>query len=177
MFVCFVCLSWWDLPTHAIFHCTLKMVGKLSTSRSALRLFYNVHTYGATVNEYFLNQYKFNKIKIKNFNEIWGMLLLFLENVQWTRFDGGNFIIFIPNAWEIALWFTIPFGDLIEIQNLVYLLRNVVLFVLLQVTLKSFKPQFHCHVLGIVGTLLIWKGALKQFLMFRTMMQKLFNIK
>jgi hypothetical protein len=27
------------------------------------------------------NHCKFNKIKIKNFNEIWGMLLLFLENV------------------------------------------------------------------------------------------------
>jgi hypothetical protein len=77
---------------------------------------------------------------------------------------------------EIELWFTIPFEDWIEIQNLVYLLRNVVLFVLLQATLRSFKPQFHCHVLGIVGKPLIWKGALKQSIMFRPMMQELFNI-
>jgi hypothetical protein len=43
---------------------------------------------------------KFNKIRIKKFNEIWGMLLLLLENVQWIGFYGGNCIIFIPNAWE-----------------------------------------------------------------------------
>jgi hypothetical protein len=29
---------------------------------------------------------------------------------------------------------------------------------------------------GIVGKPLIWKGALKQFIMFRPMMQELFNI-
>jgi hypothetical protein len=63
---------------------------------------------------------------------------------------------------EVELWFTIPFEDWIEIQNPVYLLRNVVLFVLLlQATLRSFKPQFHCHALGIVGKPLILEGCIE----------------
>jgi hypothetical protein len=56
----------------------------------------------------FKSHCKFNKIKTKKINEIWGMLLLFLENVQWIGFYGGNFIISTLNAWErlnFDLWY------------------------------------------------------------------------